>query len=242
MAIFGRSKKSKATTPPLPPQPSINNFYQQPNYPTQYANGSPPNWAYAEQRPNTSTSQLYQQPQPQGWIVAPVPPQYQLVLTPASQSGPPRLPQRPPNNNNVGNISRVNLCSVANLLTHDLQDSGVRFIQNEVTPLYLQSTQCYNDTAALFNSIFSKFDTVMTAIDGERFSGDEKELAVFVPPQPALRQQQDSGIIERGNVPGKSKGIIGDSIGSSVINTNYFDKVHIYANSRLPPNFPPMKL
>ena len=39
-----------------------------------------------------------------------------------------------------------------------------------------RTTDCRNTGAALCDLISSKFDTVLTLIDGERFSGDEREL------------------------------------------------------------------
>lgn len=107
----------------------------------------------------------------------------------------------------------------------------------------MQTTQYLTQGAALCDLISSKFDAVITLIDGERFSGDERELAVLAPPpQPMLQQQQESGITERGITNGKSKGMVNNSVSSALTSTNYFAKVHLYANSRLPPNFPPMKL
>lgn len=237
MAIFGRSKKSKQTTSPLHP-PS--NFYQQPNFQAQYANESTPSWTYVEQRPNTSHGQQQPHSQTQGWLIAPIPPQYQPVLVPQNYLVPPPLPQRP--GNQGGNNSSLKLGSVSNLLADEVYDSGTRFIQNGVTPLYMQTTQYLTQGAALCDVISSKFDAVITLIDGERFSGDERELAVMVPPQPMLQQEQEPRITERGFGNGKSKGMVNNSVSSALTSTNYFAKVHLYANSRLPPNFSPMKL
>jgi hypothetical protein len=90
--------------------------------------------------------------------------------------------------------------------------------------------------------ISSKFDNIITLIDGERFSGDESQLVVYPPPQPMLQQQQETGTATRGISKGKSKGMVNNSVSSALVGMNYFAKVNLYANSRLPPNFPPMKL
>jgi len=234
MAIFGRSKKSSQTTS-LRSKPSTN-FYQHPNYQAYDGTETSSNWAYVDQTSNTS--QVYGQPQ--GWLLTPIPHHYQPVLVPQNYLTPPPLPRRPENHS--GNISKLNLCSVTNLLANDIHDSGTRFIHNEVTPLYLQGTQYLTQGAALCDLISSKLNNVITLIDGERFSGDERELAVFAPPPPMLQQQQETGITEQGVRSGKSKGMVNNSVSSALTSTNYFAKVHLYANSRLPPNFPPMKL
>jgi hypothetical protein len=234
MAIFGRSKKSKTKSLE---QQSSGNFYQQP-YQTQYATESLPSWTYVEQRP--SDPYIFNQPQTHGWLIAPIPPQYQPVLVPQNYITPPQLPQRP--GNNVGNISTLKLCSTSNLLFNHPYNSEARLVHDEATPFYLQNTEYLTQGAALCDLISSKFNAVITLIDGERFSGDERELRVLAPPQPLLRQQQETGITERSLGNGKSKGMVNNSVSSALSSTNYFAKVHLYANSRLPPNFPPMKL
>ena len=106
-----------------------------------------------------------------------------------------------------------------------------------------QGTQYLNQGAALCDLISSKFNTVITLIDGERFSGDERELAVYQPPQPTWQQEQpDTGYADRDLFKGKSKGVVNNKISTALVSTNYFAKVNLYANSRLPPNLPPMKL
>lgn len=105
---------------------------------------------------------------------------------------------------------------------------------------------------ALCDLIASKFDAVLTSIDGETFSGDEQELSVYIghnlqdsladlllvihgDPQPLLRGGWGSASRE------VSRGA-NRAISSAVISTNYFSKANFYANSRLPPNLPPLNL
>lgn len=236
MAIFGRSKKSKATTS-LPPQPHSPPLYnQQFSQPGPYATAPQPSWTYVEQRPNTS--QGIDPRHQQGWLIAPVPPQYQPVLVHQDQLPP--LPQRP--HNSLGNLSRLNLSSVTNLLATNVPDCG-RIIQNGVSPLHLQGSQYLNQGAALCDLLSSKLDAVITLIDGGKFSGDERELAVFAPPQPMWQQQQhETGYSDRALGKGKSKGMVNNPVSSAFSGGNHFAKVYLYANSRLPPNLPPLKL
>jgi hypothetical protein len=106
----------------------------------------------------------------------------------------------------------------------------------------MQGTQYLCQGAALRDLISSKFDTIITLIDGDRFSGDERELVVYPPPQPMWQQQQETGHAARDVSKGKSKGMVNNSVSSALVSMNYFAKVNCYANSRLPPNLPPMKL
>lgn len=230
MAIFGRSKKSKPTTP-LQCQPP-NQSHQQYSYPEQQTNVG--NWQLAEQRPHVSN--FYAQPQSQGWMVAPIPPPYQPILVQQQYQAPPALQQRP--YQGAENFSTLKLSSVNNLLASNRNDS----INNDASPLYLPGVFYVGQEAGLCDLISSKLNNVITLIDGERFSGDERELAVFPPPAPILQQQQETGTRERGLGNGKSKGMVNNPVSSALTSSNYFAKVHLYANSRLPPNFPPMKL
>lgn len=233
MAIFGRSKKQTTTTTLQSQSAPLSN--QQSN---QYAIANQPNWTYVQQRPNTSHGNG--SPPSQGWLIAPIPPQYQPVFVQQNVPPPPLL-QRPQQS---GIVSNFKLGSVANLLTGNgsAECPATQFIQSGVSPLYLQGTQYLNQGAALVDLISSKFDTIITQIDGERFSGDERELVVYAPPQPMLQQEQDVGYTERGVSKGKSKGMVNNSVSSALTSTNYFAKVNLYANSRLPPNLPPLKL
>lgn len=237
MAIFGRSKKSKPTTTRPQPQSIYN---PAPNQPNSNAIISNPNWAYVEQRPNNPYGNGFGA-QSQGWLIAPIPPQHQPIFL--TQEYPP--PQQSKLYKGGGNISTLKLASVANLLSGDVPDCvpGAQYFNNGVPPLYSQGAQYITQGVALCDMISSKLDAVITLIDGERFSGDERELAVFTPPQPMWQQQQgESGYSERGLGKGKSKGMVNNSVSSALTSTNYFAKVNLYANSRLPLDLPPMKL
>ncbi|MCJ1464245.1 hypothetical protein MMC07_002858 [Pseudocyphellaria aurata] len=87
----------------------------------------------------------------------------------------------------------------------------------------------------LCDLITSKFDAVLTSIDGETFNGDERELVIHEDPQPLIRGGWGSASRE------VSRGA-NRAISSAVISTNYFSKAYFYANSRLPPNLPPLNL
>ena len=241
MGIFGRSKK-KTTTPPHPQSTTKYNsqFNLQRLPPFPVAPQQP--WTSLEQRPNTSHG--YGSPQPplqQGSAGALVP--YQPIFVNQNYFLPPSQPQQPPKKG--GAISKLNLNSVTNLLAGDVPHCipGAHIFNDGIPAWQHQGTQYLCQGAALYDLISSKFDTVVTLIDGERFSGDERELVVFQPPAPMFQElQHQSGYTNRGLAPGKSKGVVNNSISSALVSTNYFAKVNLYANSRLPPNLPPMKL
>ncbi|KAL9102421.1 MAG: hypothetical protein Q9163_002443 [Psora crenata] len=85
---------------------------------------------------------------------------------------------------------------------------------------------------ALSDLICKKLDDIITAIDSETFTGDERDL-----------EQPQSGL--RGGWGSKTPKISGGAnkaISSALVSTNYFAKASLYANSTLPPNLPPLKL
>ncbi|KAI9792206.1 MAG: hypothetical protein M1816_002746 [Peltula sp. TS41687] len=95
-------------------------------------------------------------------------------------------------------------------------------------------TEYLNRGAALCDLLSTKLDSVITSIDGERFSGDERELVVYQ--NPALRGGGEAEMtreISRG---------ANNVVSTAIISTNYFSKANLYANSRLPPNLPPLRL
>lgn len=88
---------------------------------------------------------------------------------------------------------------------------------------------------ALRDLISTKFDSVITSIDGERFGGDEQELVILDDDQSGIRGGWGFGSrqVSRG---------ANRAISTAVVGTNYFAKANLYANSRLPPNLPPLQL
>ena len=83
--------------------------------------------------------------------------------------------------------------------------------------------------------ISTKFDSVITSIDGEQFGGDEEELEISDDIQSGIRGGW--GIGNRQVSRGANR-----AISTAVVGTNYFAKANLYANSRLPPNLPALQL
>ncbi len=237
MAIFSRSKRKPPTSPP--PAQTASSSSQQPQHSDQYGVNFQPNWPNVQQYsspPNGYT------PQTQGWLIAPLPPGYQVAM--AQQSVVPPLPARPQKTGVVSSSKLKSKFSVNNLLSADIPECipGARIFNVGLLPTQAQSSQYLNQGAALVDLIGSKFNAIITQIDGENFSGDERELVVYAPPPMWQQEQQHSGYSERGVVQGKSKGMVNNSVSSALTSTNYFAKVNLYVNSRLPPNLPPLKL
>ena len=88
---------------------------------------------------------------------------------------------------------------------------------------------------ALCDLISTKFDAVITSIDGEQFDGNEQELVIEDDQQSGIRGGWGLGTrqVSRG---------ANRAISTAVVGTNYFTKVNLYANSKLPPNLPALQL
>jgi hypothetical protein len=111
------------------------------------------------------------------------------------------------------------------------------FIDKPHAMLSKKSTQMLNQGAALCDLMSTKLDAVITSIDGERFSGKEKDLMVYDVPQPYNEPETVHRRPAGHRVRRSSTGSSSDERGS-----NHFTKVWLYANSRLPPHLPPLKL
>lgn len=231
MAIWGRSKKETATATSKPPRhnPIYNSRF---NLNDEYVSSLQQKPSASEQRLDPSYGYAIS-PSSNNWVT----PQYQPIHITQNFHLAPPLPVRPRKSGNE--ISRLNLNSMSNLLNADVPGCipGAR-IMNQGIPA---GTQYLNQGAALCDVLTSKFNDIITLIDGENWSGDERELMVQEQPPPMFQQERPSSTTREIPRSGKSKGMVNNPI-SSAISTNYFSKVNLYANSRLPPNLRPMKL
>ena len=105
---------------------------------------------------------------------------------------------------------------------------------------------------AIYEVLRSRLDSVITAIDRETFSGDERELGRYIVED---RRPHHSSIIvihEGPQLALRGGGLFGKNhsasrgadraISSTLTSTNYFAKANLYANSKLPVNLPPLRL
>lgn len=114
-------------------------------------------------------------------------------------------------------------------------------------------TLLLNQSAAAVDQICDRFNDIMTLIDRERYRGNEKELFVCQPSSPSSSSSASSDVVvaSRGQQPTSKPKKKKDrdhpkgqttAVAASVISGNYFAKVELYANARLPVNLPPLKL
>lgn len=111
-------------------------------------------------------------------------------------------------------------------------------------------TQFLNQTAAMYDQIYSSFNDVMTLIDRDKYVGNENDLFTYesnLPPPSSEPSQQV--VTHKGPVKKSKKEVPKDTskaqtkaIASSLASRGYFAKVELYANSKLPPNLPPLRL
>ncbi|TAQ83961.1 hypothetical protein B7494_g7720 [Chlorociboria aeruginascens] len=153
---------------------------------------------------------------PRGWLP---PPQQQTYSSQISQYHPPPMSQE---------SSTTKSLSTSKILAFNKsQEQLSGFTRN----------------GALYDAISCKFDDVMTLIDVENFSGEETELTVRDPEvwESPERSVGESRAIGNEKEKGKKKGK-GVQKACCVTGANYFAKVDLYANSRLPSDLPPLKL
>lgn len=126
---------------------------------------------------------------------------------------------------------------LATNIPHQIQYSNT---SSDATLAWQLETGYRNDEAELYNLVSSKFDEVLTLIDGGSFSGDERDLAILQPPASQL-QRPSTQESSREIVTRKLK-VSTKTSSSPFTSINYFAKVNLYANSRLPLDLPPMRL
>ncbi|KAI5865323.1 alpha/beta-hydrolase [Durotheca rogersii] len=250
MGFFGRSKK-KATpeAPPSPPQrplqksrPGENKLYESPvpRQPPGYLLPPPPT------RPSPPGVCLppYHDQRPYPIVVN----QHYYLSAPPSHPLPPNpyLPGNgPPLPGSIKIGSAVNLANgltPLNVAPMPLDDGLPRW--------HAYGTQLLNQTAALYDQIYSNFNNVMTLIDRDKYVGNEADLFMYQP-QPAAPPPNET--LEQTAVSRKtpvrkgkkekersSKGQ--NAITSSLASRGYFAKVELYTNAKLPLDLPPLRL
>ncbi|KAL2670597.1 hypothetical protein Neosp_014385 [[Neocosmospora] mangrovei] len=96
---------------------------------------------------------------------------------------------------------------------------------------------CAQTTNAVYADVYSRFNNVMTLIDHEKLCGNEGDLFSWHPPP--QQQPQDKAF---GKSTKRTKHKDKAHIATSVVSGNYFSKVELYANSKLPADLPPLAL
>jgi hypothetical protein len=271
MGIFGRSKKNKPT---LPPQPETE-YGPNTSYSTAWRPQTPQNLGSESGRPQTSQGLRYAPPPPGWIYPAPQPYQQVFVSNyilaapqPLENRPAGKKNKNKPKAASVTDLSKLLLqgdvpsCIPGAKIFNEglpvppyVPGAGI-FNEGFLLPSYVPGAQRFNEAHqvrghegaeidTLYKLISSKLDAVVTLIDGEKFSGDEKDLWVSHPPT-RQNPERHRGAAGEDNFKGRQRLKHTDDtscpIATAIVKTNYFAKVNIYANSRLPPDLPPVKL
>jgi hypothetical protein len=206
-------------------------------------------------------------PPPPGWIAPQPPPPYaqapygpvivnQHYYLAPPPPGFPQLSRRP--NTSSGPLTSLRnqftLQAVADLAEelYPGSTSVPRIFDSNAGQWHGYSNQLLGDSAALYDQLSASFNNVMTRIDGDRYDGHENELFMLRPglgqpqgqsPQPTPQAadmamgKKDQRTYPRDHPKGQTT-----AVAASVVSGNYFAKVELYGNSRLPMSLPPLRL
>lgn len=139
-----------------------------------------------------------------------------------------------------GRFDRVAALSYSDLrngATKSVTKLTTNYVERPAHMVATKSMQTICRGAALCDIISSKFDSVLTSIDSELFSGKEQDLMVYENQPP---QSPNSG--PPPNMTGRRPSNDVYRVSSNDKGANYFSKVWLYSNSRLPPHLPPFKV
>ncbi|KAI1445127.1 alpha/beta-hydrolase [Annulohypoxylon stygium] len=207
-------------------------------------------------------------PAPPGWNSAlppgsvPPPPYHDqrsyppIVVNQNYYFGPPTLPPPSGNpythSNGVCGASKANLVAVANIASEMIPGNLGHQICDGLPRWHSYGTQWINQSAAMYDQIRSNFDDLITLIDRDKYVGNENNLFMYqshpVPPPPVESSQQvvlHKGTSKKNHkkeAPKATSKAQTSVLASSLASRGYFAKVELYANSKLPPNLPPLHL
>ncbi|KAI0517572.1 Alpha/Beta hydrolase protein [Xylaria bambusicola] len=253
MGLFSSSKKKQQSQSSSHPQPQHIQHIVKPQPPNCHANPPPnplpaagflpppaPPYGWNHSRPGGPPSHIPHHSQDSRYY----PP---IIVNQHYYLSPP-LPPRPsnvyPSGAGSGSLSKLNLGSTADLI--QLPTNVINQIVDDGLPRWhAYGTQLINQGAALYDQISSKFDDVMTLIDRDKFSGNEKDLFIYQQPDHATSPPPPDARHRSANPKGGHgkknkdlpKGQASTAVASAITGV-YFTKVDLYANSRLPLDLP----
>ena len=254
------SKKVKKDSPsPAREQKCPPSHHKPPRSPPpQLPSHAPPSWYHGD--PYLAPPQpIGLLPPPPGWVPQsngyPAPivvNQHHYYLGPPPPPSPTTIHQQPASGSppcklNIGSVLDLakEMCPGTASRLQSL-DGGVPNLQN-------RGTQLLNQSAALYDQISDRFNNVMTLIDGDRYVGNEKDLFAWQSAQPppphsptpmsvVSAEKALSRPSSRRPRPKDSPKGQTTAVAASVISGNFFAKVELYANSKLPMDLPPLRL
>ncbi|OBT95976.1 hypothetical protein VE01_06739 [Pseudogymnoascus verrucosus] len=186
---------------------------------------------------------------PPGWMLAPpyMQPQQQPILI---QNNYVLAPPAPQSNGKVSKVNKLASASVANLpsfLQGDLPNyiPGAQLFNSGVAEWQKEGVQYMNQGAALTDLISSRFDSVLTLMDSDKFGRDEHELVELnvteqgQEPVPATRDRALTTSRKTSNTRADDRGPQG--IGKAISTTDVFTKWKLYSNSMVAESLTPVK-
>lgn len=169
---------------------------------------------------------------------------YQTVFVQQNYLLPPPTPYYVPPQPNHGTLTKLNLASVPNFLSGDVPHyiPGAHHFNDGFPVLQDRGAHFLNQSAALYDRMWSQLDNAITLIDNDRSRGDENDVIESSIPRMIWRQDQGSSvpiIAPSRDLPKGSKGVV-DAVVSAL--DSDLAKVNLYANSKLPSDLPPFKM
>ncbi|KAI1871806.1 hypothetical protein JX265_005792 [Neoarthrinium moseri] len=144
-------------------------------------------------------------------------------------------------------VSKPKFGSVVDLAQELVPSNFCQSFDDGLPRWHGQATQLLNQGAALYDQIQNKFNDMMTLIDSEKFSGNEKEWSQdqplsLLPPKatplvPATERGHPKKTMKNTSAKGQTT-----AVASSILSAGYASKVDLYANSRLPLDLTPLRL
>ncbi|KAI1637562.1 Alpha/Beta hydrolase protein [Biscogniauxia mediterranea] len=153
-----------------------------------------------------------------------------------------------PSNNGLGALSRFKLGSTAELMQVP-GDVVNQIFDDGLSKWHGYGSQLLNQSAAMCDQIYEKFNDVMTLIDRDRYVGNENDLFMYqapaeTPPPPVEGSKQLPTSRKGNGKKSKKDAPKGQTsaVATSIISAGYFSKVDLYVNSKLPLDLLPLRL
>lgn len=262
MGFFDRSKKVKKGEPSSPPlgRPVLPSQPQFQASPSQLPPALPPQQWIEGQYPRPVFQPAGLLPAPVGWHPTPQPPPpYQQGPSPYAPmivnqnyyfTSPPSFQQPQTPRPSCGALDKLNMGVLVDTAEEIFPGTGLpQLFSDGLTSWHGHGTQMLDRSGALYDQLSTTFNDVMTSIDREAYSGDEKDLFVWHPEtgpgpsQPSHGESAERGFTKKAKKPSPRDNSKGTStVAASLISANCFAKVELYANSRLPMDLPPLRL
>ncbi|PVI06441.1 alpha/beta-hydrolase [Periconia macrospinosa] len=138
--------------------------------------------------------------------------------------------------NRAGRLASKSCENLSNQISNRVSTITTYGIVKPTNLVTKKSVQALNQTAALCDRISDKFDTVITSIDGGVFSGDERDLYIYDDlSQTSISTSPPTGAVQDRKASNHRNA-------NSDKGSNFFSKVWLYSNSRLPIHLPPFKI